>query len=172
MRTLTVIVDMQNDFITGALPAAGGEEIVGKIANYIKEHPTDDYIYTLDTHYENYFETQEGKKLPVKHCIRGTEGWQMVKDIRNVLPRNATGYEKSHFGSVALAQYVAAKGFDRVNLVGVCTDICVISNAMLIKAYARDNTEIYVLSDMCAGVTAESHENALAAMKMCQINVE
>ena len=171
MRNLLVVVDMQNDFITGALANPEGQKIVGKIAEFIYDFPGK-VVYTADTHYDNYLKTQEGKRLPIPHCHVGSEGWAIVPEIGRALEaRNATNFIKSSFGSRVLAKFVQSHFYEEVYFVGVCTDICVISNAMLCKAYAPE-TRIVVLKDMCAGVTPESHEIALKAMQACQIDIE
>ena len=174
MKELLVVVDMQNDFITGTLANPEGQKIVQKIADYVRDF-NGDIIATRDTHNTNYMETQEGRKLPVLHCVVETDGWQIVPEIQKVLEEQAVKgnvryIDKPVFGSVGLGDVVARKGYANVNLVGVCTDICVISNAMVIRACAPE-TEVTVLKDLCAGVTPESHENALKAMAACQVNV-
>ena len=126
-------------------------------------------MYTLDTHYDNYADTQEGKKLPVKHCIKNTEGWELIPELKDIPALK--GFEKNTFGSVELAEWIKEKGYTEVELTGVCTDICVISNAMTIKA-VNPEVEISVDAKCCAGVTPESHRTALNAMKACQISVE
>lgn len=128
-----------------------------------------DIVYTLDTHYDNYADTQEGKKLPVKHCIKNTEGWELIPELKDIPALK--GFEKNTFGSVELAEWIKEKGYAEVELTGVCTDICVISNAMTIKA-VNPEVEISVDAKCCAGVTPESHRTALNAMKACQISVE
>lgn len=171
MRRLLVVVDMQNDFITGALSNPEGQKIVGKVANFIYDFPGG-VVYTADTHYDNYLETQEGKRIPISHCIEGSEGWRIVPEIERALEvRNAANFIKYSFGSRDLANFVQSRLYNEVYFVGVCTDICVISNAMLCKAFAPE-VRIIVLKDMCAGVTPESHETALKAMQACQIDIE
>lgn len=128
-----------------------------------------DIVYTQDTHYDNYADTQEGKKLPVKHCIKNTEGWELISELKDIPALK--GFEKNTFGSVELAEWIKEKGYTEVELTGVCTDICVISNAMTIKA-VNPEVEISVDAKCCAGVTPESHRTALNAMKACQISVE
>ena len=175
-RKLLVVVDMQNDFITGTLANKEGQAIVGKMAEYIRNFKGD-VIATQDTHGGNYLDTQEGKNLPVVHCIAGTEGWQIVPEIDKALkevPMNggaSSRISKYTFGSTQLGQTIVERGYEEVELCGVCTDICVISNAMLIKAFDRE-IKITVLKDLCAGVTPESHETALKAMAACQIAVK
>lgn len=127
----------------------------------------DEVVFTLDTHFDDYMDTMEGKKLPVVHCVKGTPGWELVPELREV---PGTRFEKHTFGSRELADYAAVGRYDFVELVGLCTDICVISNAMLIKAAVPD-TSIQVDGACCAGVTPQSHRNALSAMGMCHIDI-
>lgn len=171
MKNYLIVVDMQNDFIDGALGTAEAQAIVGKVAEKIRGFDGK-VIFTRDTHGENYMETQEGANLPVPHCIRGTKGWEIRAELEAL--RTGPAVDKPTFGSVELAHMLAQENLSEsvgsVTLIGLCTDICVISNAMIIKATLP---EIPVIVDAacCAGVTPESHQNALAAMKMCQINV-
>ena len=165
---ILVVVDMQNDFIDGALGTKEAAAIVDKVREKMKTFDGE-IVFTRDTHTENYLDTQEGKRLPVKHCIRGSKGWEITEKLN--VPSEAKVFDKPAFGSVELASYLKAKeGLKRVELVGLCTDICVISNAMLVKAFLPE-AEVYVDASCCAGVTPKSHENALEAMKMCQIIV-
>lgn len=168
MSKLLVVVDMQKDFIDGALGTGEAQKIVPDVINEIKNFDGD-VVFTFDTHSSIYLETKEGKNLPVPHCIKGTEGWMLDKAIEPL----ATGkkcFEKPTFGSVELAEYVANGDYTDITLIGLCTDICVISNSMLIKAYLPE-ANVFVKASCCAGVTPESHENALSAMKMCQIDI-
>lgn len=170
-----VVVDMQNDFIDGALGTPEAQAIVLRVVEKIKT--TGDIVYvTKDTHYADYLDTQEGKLLPVPHCIAETYGWNIEKNVQNALDEREEvyTYEKETFGSVDLGaalDLVWSDNLDEIILVGLCTDICVISNALLIKAYLSD-VKITVDASCCAGTTPERHKNALAAMKMCQINIE
>lgn len=170
MKKILIVIDMQNDFITGSLKNPEAEKIIPeireKIAQYVQNG--DVVAYTRDTHFDNYLSTQEGKKLPVKHCIKNTEGWQIENSLKT---ENMLVFDKPTFGSVTLAQFVKSKNFTEIEICGVCTDICVISNAMLIKAMLPE-AKITVNADLCAGTTEENHKNALCAMKMCQIEVE
>ena len=171
MKKLLIVVDMQTDFVTGALGTKEAQAIVPMVAEKIqkaKEEGTD-VIFTLDTHEENYLDTQEGKQLPVPHCIKNTEGWILVPELRP-LAGGCMSVEKPTFGSTRLAHIVGRAGYDEIELIGLCTDICVISNAMILKASVPE-TPISVDASCCAGVTPESHANALAAMKMCQIAI-
>ena len=172
MNQAYVIIDMQNDFIDGALGTKEAQAVVPRIEAKIVASKKDtsvstDLIFTQDTHGENYLDTQEGQKLPVPHCIKDTKGWNIC---RQLLPYTlfATILEKPTFGSTDLIAETAE--YDRIVLMGVCTDICVISNAMLLKAFYPEK-EICVDASCCAGVTPESHTRALEAMKMCQIDI-
>lgn len=171
MKKLLVVVDMQNDFVTGALGSQEAKAIVPKVEEKVARavEAGVDVIFTKDTHGEDYLETQEGRNLPVEHCIKGTEGWELIPEL---LPYGAgrTTVEKPTFGSVELAHLAARGQYEEICLVGLCTDICVISNALLLKA-ALPETPIAVDSACCAGVAPESHRNALEAMKMCQIQI-
>jgi len=174
-KRLLIVVDMQNDFIDGALGTPEAVAIVPKVRKKIEGYRRsgDPVIFTRDTHGPDYPETQEGRRLPVPHCIAGTDGWQIYPAL------DVSGCEladKPSFGSLPLAGRVAELdrengGFGYIELVGLCTDICVISNALILKA-ALPETELRVDPECCAGVTPESHLNALAAMRMCQIVVE
>lgn len=171
MKNILVVVDMQTDFITGALGTPEAASIVPRVRKKL-ENFDGNVIFTRDTHGEDYLSTQEGRNLPVPHCIRGSEGWQIAPELSDFAQ---TVVDKPGFGSVELAERLRQRHLREpigsVTLVGLCTDICVISNAMLIKAFLP---EVPVLVDAacCAGVTPESHRNALAAMRACQIAVE
>ena len=177
-----IVVDMQNDFVTGALGTPEAQAIVPKVVDKIKNWKGD-VLYTMDTHHENYLETQEGKHLPVKHCLHGTWGWQLVDEVFETLPLDDSNpvWEKRAFGSKQLVDGLYDSHFARlgmkanfeinsITLVGLCTDICVISNAIMLKSVLHE-VPIIVDASCCAGVTPESHKNALAAMKMCQIEI-
>ena len=171
-----VVVDMQKDFVDGALGTKEACAIVPFVKARIEEavQKEETILFTRDTHEENYMETQEGQRLPVPHCIRNTAGWEIVEEL---LPytEQSQPVDKPTFGSVDLCsalQIVNEKlPVEKVTLIGLCTDICVISNALMIKAFLPE-TEVAVDAKCCAGVTPESHKNALAAMKMCQITIE
>ena len=171
MRKILVVVDMQNDFIDGALGSAEAVSIVDAVAKRVAEF-SGEVIFTRDTHYEDYLSTSEGKKLPVKHCIKGTDGWQITSIIK--VPDGAKIFDKETFGSVALCEELknenAESEISEIEIVGLCTDICVISNAFLLKAFLPE-CEITVNSALCRGVTDESHRKALSAMEACQIKV-
>lgn len=178
MKPVLVAVDMQNDFVTGALGSAEAQAIESRVADKIRRFDGE-IFYTLDTHAEDYMNTQEGRRLPVPHCIRDTEGWRLTPTIRAALAeRQAAGEEhrliKNTFGAVHLAERIRERcggAPDCIELIGLCTDICVISNAMLLKA-AFPEARIAVDASCCAGVSPESHQCALAAMRVCQIDVE
>ena len=172
MRKILVVVDMQNDFIDGALGTPEAVAIVENVKARIREYDPADVFVTMDTHAPNYLETQEGRNLPVEHCIKGTKGWQIRSDIAALLP-DWHIYEKPTFGSVALAKdiaEIAANEDIEIEVLGLCTDICVVSNALMLKAYMPE-VKISVDSSCCAGVTPGSHEAALKTMQMCQIGV-
>ena len=172
MRKILVVVDMQNDFIDGALGTPEAVAIVENVKARIREYDKADVFVTMDTHFPEYLQTQEGRNLPVEHCIKGTEGWQIRSDIAELLT-DAHVYEKPTFGSVALAKgiaEIAAKEEIEIEVLGLCTDICVVSNALLLKANMPE-VKITVDHTCCAGVTPESHEAALMTMQMCQIGI-
>lgn len=176
---ILVVVDMQNDFVSGSLGTAEAQAIVPAVKAKIAEYQAngDIIIYTRDTHFSNYLATPEGNKLPVEHCIRDTWGWEIVDGVYidgcNVL-------NKVTFGSTDLVDYIEdyiamneqTNPITEIELIGLCTDICVVSNALSVKMYFYDCCEISVDSACCAGVTPESHEAALLTMKMCQINIK
>ena len=173
MNKLLIVVDMQNDFIDGALGTPEAQSIVPKVTERIRAAAADNdaILFTRDTHGEDYLETQEGTHLPVKHCIKGTDGWQLAAAVQEAFPlwKNCV-INKPTFGSMALAEMLKGRSFDGIELIGLCTDICVISNAMMVKA-ALPEVPVSVRADCCAGVTPQSHSNALEAMKMCQIAI-
>lgn len=175
MQNLLIVIDMQNDFIDGSLGTPEAAAIVPKVLHKVKSF-AGTVIFTRDTHTEQYLQTAEGKKLPVKHCIKNTKGWEIQPQLEEVrLQLNAEVFDKITFGSKELASYLVGNikncdGISSITLCGLCTDICVISNALLIKAFLPE-IPIIVDSACCAGVTPESHLNALEAMKMCQIEV-
>lgn len=173
MKTL-IVVDMQNDFIDGALGTPEARAIVPNVKKKIEEYREHDYeiIFTRDTHGPDYLNTQEGKCLPVKHCIRYSNGWHIHEEVKPDLIRNLlkeTIVNKNTFGQLKLGEFFDELP-DEIELVGLCTDICVISNAMILKATFPE-IPIVVDASCCAGVTPESHKNALEAMKMCQIKI-
>lgn len=167
---LLAVIDMQNDFIDGALGTKGAESIVQNVAARIEAYRSagQPIVFTRDTHGADYLKTQEGQNLPTVHCVEGTHGW-MISDKLNT--DGAKIFNKPAFGSKDLADYAASlMGLEEIELIGLCTDICVITNAFMLKA-ALPEIKITVDSSCCAGVTPESHANALNAMRMCQICV-
>lgn len=171
MKKLLVVVDMQKDFIDGALGTKEALAIVKPAEDYIRKsiEAGIEVVFTRDTHHEDYMQTQEGKKLPVRHCIEKSDGWQLCDELKP-LAEGRMIFDKPAFGSTRLQEYAASQCFDEIILLGLCTDICVISNAMLVKA-ALPEAVIKVVADCSAGVTPESHDNALKAMSMCQIEI-
>ncbi len=174
MNKVLVVVDMQNDFIDGALGTNEAQLIVDNVVRKIKNFDGK-VVATRDTHQAGYLSTQEGVNLPVKHCIENTEGWEIRAEIQRLLDKEeAKIFNKVTFGSKELALYLEELGnkkfIDEIEIVGLCTDICVISNAMLVKAFLPE-TKVVVDASCCAGVSVESHKNALEAMKVCQIVV-
>ncbi len=174
MKKFLIVVDMQKDFVDGALGTKEAVAIVPAAAEKISAFDGEIFV-TLDTHFDNYMSTNEGRHLPVPHCIKGTEGWQLDKAVAKALDgKNYTAVEKNTFGSVELPGLIKkAAGNDdfTVELIGLCTDICVVSNALLIKANFPE-AEIAVDAKCCAGVTPQAHEAALATMASCQITVK
>jgi len=173
MKKVLVVVDMQKDFVDGALGSKEAVAIVDKVVKKI-ENFDGDIIVTYDTHHENYMETQEGANLPVPHCIKGTEGWKLNASVQAAVDkRTYKAIEKPTFGSTELPEYIKATynpSDIEIQLIGLCTDICVVSNALLMKANFLE-TKVSVDAECCAGVTPESHNAALVTMKMCQVDV-
>lgn len=185
IKKVLVVVDMQIDFISGSLGTKEAQRIVQHVVSKIKNcGPGTLVILTKDTHKENYLDTQEGRNLPVKHCIEGTPGWSICDEVSNAVKHNPgiilyssrdvsqSRVKKDRFGSVDLANIIKQyeDSIESIELVGLCTDVCVISNAILLKAFMPE-VPIIVDASCCAGVTPESHKNALQAMKMCQIHI-
>lgn len=170
MAKVLVVVDMQKDFIDGALGTKEAQAIVAAVSNKLASFDGE-VIFTRDTHTKNYLETQEGRMLPVLHCVKGTAGWELDARLKKHMTCSAKIFNKGTFGSVELGEYLRTmENIESVTLVGLCTDICVISNALLIKSFLPE-VPIYVDASCCAGVTPASHNNALAAMKQCQIHI-
>ena len=174
MKKILLVIDMQNDFIDGALGTPEAVAIVDNVKAKIKTYPKEDVFATRDTHTDFYLDTQEGKNLPVPHCIRGTDGWQIRPDIAELIYPDHI-IDKPTFGSTQLAKLMEIfekreeEGIE-IELVGLCTDICVVSNALLIKATLPE-TPISCDASCCAGVTPAKHEAALETMRSCQIKV-
>jgi len=168
---LLMVIDMQNDFIDGALGTAEAVAIVDNVAKKI-ENFEGEVLYTRDTHFDNYMNTQEGRNLPVPHCIKGSRGWEISEKLP--VKEGAKIFDKLTFGSSELGPYLqsldAKERVTEITVIGLCTDICVISNAMIAKAFLPE-AKIVVDSNCCAGVSVPTHNNALEAMKVCQIEV-
>ena len=192
MKKYLIVVDMQKDFVSGSLGTKEAEAIVPAVLEKVNSFDGE-VIFTKDTHFENYLETAEGKLLPVEHCIKGTDGWMLIDELEKYCSENACKvYEKLTFGCKELAQdmYASVKGDavlsetvgadgaecgfternTSIEVIGLCTDICVVSNVLLLKAYLPE-AEIKVDASCCAGVTPEKHEAALETMRSCQIMV-
>lgn len=169
MKKLLIVVDMQKDFIDGALGTEEARAILPAVAARIDRARAEncDILFTRDTHDENYLSSAEGKKLPVVHCVQNSEGWQIDKSLNT---DGAEILDKPSFGSAMLGGLVEKRNYDEIELIGLCTDICVISNALLVKAFLPQ-ARVCVRRNCCAGVTPESHENALKAMAACQIDI-
>lgn len=174
MNKFLVVVDMQKDFTYGVLRNEEAIAIIPRVEEKVKNFDGT-VVFTYDTHFDNYMETQEGKNLPVPHCIEGTDGWKLVEPLEAYKDANhCTFFKKVTFGSVDLAKFLAEENakspIDEIEFIGVCTDICVISNVMVVKA-SLPEVKLSVDASCCAGVTPESHQNALDAMKACQISI-
>ena len=165
MKKLLVVVDMQKDFVSGSLGTAEARAIVPRVQSLVRE--ADEVVYTADTHSADYAKTREGKFLPVVHCVKGTDGWQILPEVYRP---GAKIFEKPSFGSLALQEYCRQGGYDEITFCGVCTDICVVSNVLLVKA-ALPEAEVRVVASACAGVSPEKHAAALETMRSCQVTV-
>lgn len=174
MTNILVVIDMQNDFVDGALGTPEAQAIATDVVSYVRSFEGT-VVFTKDTHQANYATTQEGRNLPVPHCIQGTRGWELIDELEALrAERDAPVFEKPTFGSLELAQWLAeqarAGAIESIELCGLCTDICVVSNALTIKAHLPE-VPISVQSRLCAGVTPAAHEAALATMRSCQVHV-
>ena len=178
MKKFLIVVDMQNDFIDGALGTKEALAIVPGVVEKIGAYDPDCVYATRDTHGEDYLKTREGEKLPVPHCIRGTEGWEVRREVAGAMP-GAVYVNKPLFGSTELARLLKerlkedgiAEREAQIELIGLCTDICVVSNALLVKARLPE-VPLTVDASCCAGVTPEAHQHALAVLRSCLITVE
>lgn len=167
--TLLVVIDMQHDFVHGTLGSVEAQAIVDAVVQKIQSHKGP-IVYTLDTHHSDYLQTQEGKHLPIEHCIKGKKGHELIDELKVLLALSPC-FEKPTFGSLELAQAIANdESLSKVELIGLCTDICVVSNALLIKALSPE-LHICVDAKCCAGTTQENHLAALKTMNSCQIEV-
>lgn len=173
MKNFLIVVDMQKDFVDGSLGTKEAQGIVADVVKKIEAFQGEIFV-TYDTHFADYLETAEGKKLPVQHCIKGTSGWELDSSVAKALStKEYTAVEKLTFGSVNLPKLIKERAGEEdftVELVGLCTDICVVSNALILKANFPQN-KISVDASCCAGVTPDTHNHALSVMKMCQIDI-
>ena len=169
MKKLLIVVDMQNDFIAGALGSPRAERILPYVKAKIAEcrQRGDAVLFTRDTHDEGYLETQEGRRLPVPHCVAGTDGHLIADGLDT---EGCEVFDKGSFGSIELAERVAEGGYGEIELCGLCTDICVVSNALILKARLPE-TKVSVDARCCAGASEEGHDAALLTMKACQVDV-
>ena len=176
MRNILIVVDMQNDFVTGALASKDAQAILSKVKEKIEAYDCagKEIIFTRDTHGEDYMQTNEGKHLPVPHCIKGTDGWQICGELTDGIASEYKTVDKPTFGFLGWKDVLASETADGsdldIEMIGVCTDICVVSNALLLKALYPEAT-VRVDAGCCAGVTPEAHEAALATMRSCQVEV-
>ena len=171
MNKLLVVIDVQNDFVDGSLGSAQAQSAVAHMAEKIRSFQGDICV-TQDTHTDEYLGTQEGRFLPVVHCVAGTAGHNLNSDVLDALKN--VGYRtfrKDRFASIELVEYIRGGGYDEVHLIGICTDICVISNALLIKAFLSE-LPLFVDATCCAGTTPQMHEKALDVMAVCQTVIE
>lgn len=175
MKKCLIIIDMQNDFIDGSLSNKSAQDIIPAILEELRTGGYEHIVFTRDTHTKNYINTPEGKRLPVEHCIMGTEGWELNQEILEDACFGCDSisfFDKPTFGSLGLLSHIQSQGdFDEVVVCGTCTDICVVSNVLILKTMKPD-LNITVLGNACAGLTPEKHQAALEVMKSCQINVK
>ncbi len=172
MKKALVIVDVQNDFVDGALGTKEAREMLPRLVEKLKkvvEEKSADIYFTVDTHKENYLETQEGRLLPVEHCIKNTDGWKIVPELGEFVKKAKDVVEKKTFGATRLPALL--KPYEEIEFVGLCTDICVVSNALLVKAFYPE-TLITIDAECCAGVTREKHIAALLTMQSCQCQIK
>jgi nicotinamidase-related amidase len=174
MSRLLIVVDMQNDFVDGALGTDEAKAIVPRVIDKVKNHKGT-VIYTRDTHDQGYISTQEGRNLPVTHCVESTLGWEIIDELKKLALENSSiVFNKDTFGSKDLINHLVelekSEPIEEIQIVGLCTDICVISNALAIKTYLPE-VPIVVDAKCCAGVSPESHEIAIKAMKTCQVSI-
>lgn len=173
MKNVLVIIDMQNDFVDGALGNPDGEKVKQNIIKEIESNKYDFLALTRDTHFDNYMETLEGKNLPVKHCIYQTDGWKICKEIYDAVENSGIQhkvFEKKSFGSFSLPHEldIFENELQSITITGLCTDICVVSNAMILRA-DLPNVPMYYIEEACAGTSKQAHEAALKVMESCQI---
>ena len=176
MRNILIVVDMQKDFVTGALASAEAQAILPEVMAKISEcdRAGEEIIFKRDTHGEDYMQTNEGKHLPVPHCIKGTDGWQICSELTDGVTSEYKTVDKPTFGFLGWKDVLASETADGsdldIEMIGVCTDICVVSNALILKALYPEAT-VRVDAGCCAGVTPEAHAAALATMRSCQVDI-
>lgn len=168
-KSYFVVIDMQEDFVRGSLSNPDAEAAIPNIIRELESNKYTDVLFTLDTHYDNYLETQEGRKLPIEHCKRGTEGWRVVKEFNEYVDYSVNTFTKDTFGTIDWGKYISSD-VGSITLCGTCTDICVVSNGLILKALYPE-LEINVIEDCCAGLTPEKHKSAIDVMESCQINI-
>lgn len=172
MARAVIVVDMQNDFVTGVLGTAEAREMLPRLVKKLEDiiaEDSADLFFTQDTHKADYLNTQEGKNLPVVHCIKGSDGWEIVPELKPFTKHAKMIIEKKSFGTTRLPTLL--KPYSTVEFVGVCTDICVVSNALLVKAFYPE-TAIVIDAGCCAGVTPEGHRHAIETMRACQCKIK
>ena len=169
MKKALIVIDVQNDFIFDALGSADAQKIFPNVQKRVSQARLDgeQIIFTRDTHGDDYMQTQEGRKLPVPHCIKGTRGWEICEGLYQT---GDVVFDKPTFGSIELAKYLQSQSFDVIEFIGVCTDICVVSNVLLAKALCLQ-AEVFVRADCCAGISPQTHAAALQTMQSCQVAV-
>ena len=174
MRKVLAVIDIQKDFVSGSLSSREAAEMMPAVCRFA-EGFDGEVVYTLDTHYENYMDTQEGKNLPVMHCIKGTEGWMIEDGLREILEKkNAVAFEKPTFTSKELAEYLEAENkkekIDEIVLIGLCTDICVVSNALTIKGFLPE-TQLTVVEELTEATSREMKAKTLDVLRCCQVKI-
>lgn len=172
MSKLLVVVDYQNDFVTGSLGFDKALEIEPKIINIIKEFKDrgDDVVFTMDTHHDNYMDTTEGKNLPVPHCIEGSWGWELTDSIKD-LSKNCKVFKKYTFGSKDLGRYIESNDYDEIYLIGIVSDICVFSNALVAKSFAKETANIFVIKDAVASMSEETQTRGFETLKYLHVKI-
>lgn len=168
MSKILIIVDMQNDFVYGSLGSEAAQAIVQKVVDKVRNW-NERILFTQDTHFEDYFKTLEGEKLPVEHCIKDTEGWEIIDELQEYITNSYQIILKRTFGYEGWDAFFLDKD-DEIEIVGLCTDICVVSNALALRMF-YPNTKITVDASCCAGTSVEAHNAALQVMKSCQIDI-
>lgn len=169
-RKVVIVIDMQKDFVTGCLGSKEAQAIVPNMVQYLRNFDGD-IVFTRDTHTTKYMNTQEGAKLPVIHCVKDTDGWNIIDELNEFITNETRIFDKPTFGSVDLVNYLVKQDYEEIEFVGVCTGICVISNATMTKAFLPE-TPIVIHNNLCACVTPDSHNTAIKAMELLQMNIK